>query len=140
MISIICLQQIYFTLRLPPFCSPLSSMALKKPGCNTFLFCLFEAQLERYRKVTQMAFGGSSRAGGKTSCTHFPVWVPGVSSAGSRGLDSLLACRVTLVGCITFLDLSFFIYETKGVLTFSDPLEALGGRNKLMFGKGCVTL
>lgn len=58
----------------------------------------------------------------------------------NSGLDSTLASRVTLVGHTNFLDLSFLIYKTKGVLTFSDPLEALGGRNKLMFGKPCVTL
>lgn len=69
-----------------------------------------------------------------------PVWVPGVSVSGSHELNSALACWVTLVGCITLLDLHFLICATKGVLTFSDPSKVLGGGNKLMFGKACVTL
>lgn len=56
-----------------------------------------------------------------------PVWVLGVSVSGSSGLNSTLACQVTLVGCVTLLDLRFLICATKGVLTFSDPSEVLGG-------------
>lgn len=73
-------------------------------------------------------------------------WVPGknsqeregnprVSVAGSSGLGGTFACEVTLVGRIIFLGLSFLFYTTKGVLTFSDLVEVLGGRNKLMFGR-----
>lgn len=87
------------------------------------------------RKVTQMKCVGGARSGWKTSWIKVPVWVPGVSVAGSSGLGGTFAYEVTLVGRITFLGLSFLIYTTKGVLTFSDPGEALGGRNKLMFGR-----
>lgn len=86
-----------------------------------------------------MTCGGSSRSGWIQIFTNFPVWLPGVSVAGSSGLDCTCVGGVTLVGYV-ILGLSFLIYKTKGVLTFSDPLEALGGKSKLMFGKAHVTL
>lgn len=87
------------------------------------------------RKVTQMKCVGSARSGWETSWIKFPGWVPGVSVAGSSGLGGTFACEVTLVGRIIFLGLSFLFYTTKGALTFSDLVEVLGGRNKLMFGR-----
>lgn len=138
-ISNICLQPIHSVLWHASPYSPLLAARSWRSQDVIYSGC-WEALLEMHREVTQMKSGGKSRSGWKTSWSPFPRVGSRSVCIWEHGLNSTLACQVTLVGCVTLSDLRFLICATKGVLNFSDPSEALGGGNKLMFGKACVTL
>lgn len=70
---------------------------------------------------------------------RFPLRVPG-GSVLEQWTGEHICLRGDLGRRIDVLGLSFLICKTKGTLTFSDPLEVLGGGSKLVFGKACVTL